>query len=88
MHQHFAHWPNDIKKVLGCSEESTVKRIFVHDIDPLPYWHNKNLLMIGDAAHASLPTSGQGACQALEDAWHLSKLLSSHLTCNRSPEPY
>jgi 2-polyprenyl-6-methoxyphenol hydroxylase-like FAD-dependent oxidoreductase len=30
-------------------------------------------VLIGDAAHASLPTSGQGACQALEDAWHLGR---------------
>lgn len=33
-------------------------------------------MMIGDAAHAALPTSGQGACQALEDAWHLARLLN------------
>ena len=31
--------------------------------------------MIGDAAHALLPTSSQGACQALEDAWHLANIL-------------
>ena len=37
-----------------------------------------NLIAIGDAAHASLPTSGQGACQALEDAWHLTNFLMEH----------
>jgi len=25
-----------------------------------------------------LPTSGQGACQALEDSWHLARLLEAH----------
>jgi len=34
--------------------------------------------MLGDAAHAALPTSGQGSAQALEDAWHFSNLLSKH----------
>lgn len=44
--------------------------------------------MIGDAAHAALPTSGQGACQALEDAWHLARLLSqfqSGFNCSGLP---
>lgn len=33
---------------------------------------------MGDAAHAPLPTSGQGACQALEDAWHLVRVLEKY----------
>lgn len=35
----------------------------------LPTWTSKgNVILIGDAAHALQPSSGQGACQALEDA--------------------
>jgi 2-polyprenyl-6-methoxyphenol hydroxylase-like FAD-dependent oxidoreductase len=30
--------------------------------------HRGNIVLVGDAAHAMLPTIGQGACQALEDA--------------------
>ncbi|PKG80691.1 monooxygenase [Colwellia sp. 75C3] len=71
MHQRFMNWPAPVKNVLNCYEKSSLNRIFVHDIEPLPYWHQGNVLIIGDAAHAPLPTSGQGACQALEDAWHL-----------------
>jgi 2-polyprenyl-6-methoxyphenol hydroxylase-like FAD-dependent oxidoreductase len=62
--------------VLKSYEKSSLNRIFVHDLDPLPYWHQDNVLIIGDAAHAPLPTSGQGACQALEDAWHLARCLA------------
>jgi salicylate hydroxylase len=36
--------------------------------DPLEKWHNDRLILIGDAAHAMLPTQGQGASQAIEDA--------------------
>jgi 2-polyprenyl-6-methoxyphenol hydroxylase-like FAD-dependent oxidoreductase len=78
LQQRFRHWPDPVQKVLQCCDSSSVRHIFVHDIDPLPYWHQGNVLMIGDAAHASLPTSGQGACQALEDAWHLGRLLREH----------
>jgi len=50
----------------------------VHDHDPIQTWHKHNLIVIGDAAHASLSTSGQGACQALEDAWHLANCLNDN----------
>lgn len=49
--------------------------IAVHDLEPLHTWIRANVLLVGDAAHAPLPTSGQGACQALEDAWHLARCL-------------
>lgn len=40
----------------------------LRDIDPLPIWHRGCVILIGDAAHAMLPTQGQGASQAVEDA--------------------
>jgi 2-polyprenyl-6-methoxyphenol hydroxylase-like FAD-dependent oxidoreductase len=30
--------------------------------------HRRNVVLVGDAAHAMLPTLGQGACQSVEDA--------------------
>ncbi|GAA0700626.1 FAD-dependent urate hydroxylase HpxO [Marinobacterium maritimum] len=75
MHQRFSSWPAPVRSVLSSYEKASLNRIFVHDLDPLPYWHRDNVVIIGDAAHAPLPTSGQGACQALEDAWHLARLL-------------
>ncbi|KAK0710251.1 FAD/NAD(P)-binding domain-containing protein [Lasiosphaeria miniovina] len=37
--------------------------------DPLPTWvsHHARILLLGDAAHPFLPTSAQGATQAMED---------------------
>ncbi len=67
----FNDWPELVKKMINESFESRINKIYVHDHNPVQSWHKNNLIMIGDAAHAPLPTSGQGACQALEDAWHL-----------------
>lgn len=75
LHQRFRDWPDPVRNVLLSCDSASVRGIFVHDIDPLPFWHKDNVLLIGDAAHASLPTSGQGACQALEDAWILTCLM-------------
>lgn len=38
--------------------------------DPLETWlsTSKKIVLLGDAAHCHLPTSAQGACQAVEDA--------------------
>ncbi|QTL37137.1 FAD-dependent monooxygenase [Pseudoalteromonas viridis] len=76
LRQRFGGWAEAVQAVLRHPEPESVRPIFVHDLDPLPYWHKDNMVLIGDAAHASLPTSGQGACQALEDAWQLACLMS------------
>jgi hypothetical protein len=38
------------------------------DVWPRRTLHRGNVVLVGDAAHAMLPTLGQGACQAIEDA--------------------
>ncbi|WP_018924603.1 FAD-dependent oxidoreductase [Salsuginibacillus kocurii] len=48
----------------------------VHDIETLPAWHTDRVVLIGDAAHAVSPNSGQGASLALEDAMYLATLLN------------
>ncbi|TFJ85886.1 hypothetical protein NSK_002706 [Nannochloropsis salina CCMP1776] len=42
------------------------------------YWHKDRLVIIGDAAHATLPHVGQGANMALEDAVVLADALEAH----------
>jgi 2-polyprenyl-6-methoxyphenol hydroxylase-like FAD-dependent oxidoreductase len=51
----------------------------VWTLGELPYWGKDGLVVIGDAAHALNPTSGQGSSQGLEDAKCLSLLLSKFL---------
>jgi len=45
------------------------------DVQSLPAWHRGRVMLIGDAAHAVSPNSGQGASLALEDAMYLARLL-------------
>lgn len=40
----------------------------ISDLVPLKKYAFENVLLIGDAAHATTPNLGQGACQAIEDA--------------------
>jgi 2-polyprenyl-6-methoxyphenol hydroxylase-like FAD-dependent oxidoreductase len=47
----------------------------VHDIMTLPRWHDRRVCLLGDAAHATSPSAGQGASLAIEDALMLGKCL-------------
>ncbi|SIM49044.1 FAD-dependent oxidoreductase [Micromonospora cremea] len=47
----------------------------IHAVPHLPAWHNGRMVIIGDAAHAPSPTSGQGASLSIEDAVVLAKCL-------------
>jgi len=46
-----------------------------HSLPYLPVWHRGRMVVIGDAAHAPTPSSGQGASLAIEDAVVLAKCL-------------
>src|SRR5690606_3322172 len=47
----------------------------IHTIPKLPTWYRDRMIVIGDAAHAPSPTSGQGASLSIEDAVELAKCL-------------
>jgi 2-polyprenyl-6-methoxyphenol hydroxylase-like FAD-dependent oxidoreductase len=47
----------------------------IHAIPHLPVWHRGRIIVIGDAAHAPSPTSGQGASVAIEDGVVLAQCL-------------
>ncbi|MBK0013064.1 FAD-dependent monooxygenase [Stenotrophomonas sp. S41] len=74
----FAAWPEPVTRLIAATPARSIQRIAVHDLEPLDTWSRANVLLVGDAAHAPLPTSGQGACQALEDAWHLARYLDGN----------
>ncbi|RDX45672.1 FAD/NAD(P)-binding domain-containing protein [Lentinus brumalis] len=59
----------------------TAERIIkygLYDRPELQSWHKDRVVLIGDAAHPTSPHLGQGANQALEDIYHLVRLLVKH----------
>jgi FAD-dependent urate hydroxylase len=46
-----------------------------YDLPSVPTWHRETMVIIGDAAHAAAPSSGQGASMAIEDAVVLARCL-------------
>ena len=66
-------WAHPVPQLISSAED--ILNIPIHDVPNLPHWSAGRTLLIGDAAHAVAPHSGQGASMALEDAMFLAKLL-------------
>lgn len=64
----FAEFPEWAKKPLLLARGTPLGLWQLRDLDPLKTWYHGRAILIGDAAHAMLPTQGQGASQAIEDA--------------------
>ena len=47
----------------------------MHDLAPAATWHRGRMVLAGDAAHATSPSSGQGASLAIEDSLELARCL-------------
>jgi 2-polyprenyl-6-methoxyphenol hydroxylase-like FAD-dependent oxidoreductase len=74
----FAGWADPVSSLLDATDPARLMR---HDVFHLPgglprYAHGR-VVMVGDAAHGALPTMGQGAATALEDAATLGSLVGS-----------
>jgi 2-polyprenyl-6-methoxyphenol hydroxylase-like FAD-dependent oxidoreductase len=48
------------------------------DMQPIKKWYHNRIVLLGDAAHATTPNLGQGASQAIEDAWVLADNIAKY----------
>jgi 2-polyprenyl-6-methoxyphenol hydroxylase-like FAD-dependent oxidoreductase len=58
------------------------------DQDPLPFWTEGRVTLLGDAAHPMMPRGSNGAAQAIIDATTLAKLLSESADPRRALKAY
>lgn len=65
------HWPvyDKLAPIIRTTPRGKCFDHLVLSAHPLPRWVSANgrMILIGDAAHTLLPTTGQGANQAIED---------------------
>ncbi|KAI0320925.1 FAD/NAD(P)-binding domain-containing protein [Amylostereum chailletii] len=69
----FSGWEPEVCELLECIEKPT--RWGLHMLKPIPTYVSRNVVLVGDSAHAMLPHQGAGAGQAIEDAYTLAALL-------------
>lgn len=79
------HWKDPIvQDIINKAEVESIYPTWV--LDELPHWGERGIVLLGDAAHAMDPTTGQGASQAFEDSLTLSLLLKAMLVGDRRPD--
>jgi 2-polyprenyl-6-methoxyphenol hydroxylase-like FAD-dependent oxidoreductase len=71
----FQNWFAAIPEVIAATDETNILKSDLYDRIPTQPWSKQNVTLLGDAAHPMLPTIGQGACTALEDALVVTKCL-------------
>ena len=72
---YFKNYPPIIQKIIEATPLETVHTAELKDLKPIKTWHNNFACLIGDAAHATTPNMGQGACQSIEDAYVIAECL-------------
>ncbi|GEO03751.1 hypothetical protein AAE02nite_14150 [Adhaeribacter aerolatus] len=63
----FSHYHAPIPEILAHTQTHQLIWNDICDLPALPRYSFGNILLIGDAGHATTPNMGQGACQAIED---------------------
>lgn len=71
----FQDWFDSIFELIAATDETDIIKTDLYDRVPVLPWSKQNITLLGDAAHPTLPTLGQGACMALEDALIITKCL-------------
>ena len=73
-------FPGYMQTVLQHLQPAALIQSDLYDIAPLHQWYNGRIVLMGDAAHATTPNLGQGAGQAIEDAYVLAKWIAHEKT--------
>jgi 2-polyprenyl-6-methoxyphenol hydroxylase-like FAD-dependent oxidoreductase len=71
----FAGWPEGIPEVIEATPEEQIYRGDLYHRLPVESWTQGRVVLLGDAAHPTMPAFGQGAGMAIEDAGVLSREL-------------
>lgn len=71
-------FPAVVAEMISVVKAEGIIRTDLYDLKPIPNWVDKKVALLGDAAHATTPNLGQGACQAIEDAYVISEQLAAN----------
>jgi 2-polyprenyl-6-methoxyphenol hydroxylase-like FAD-dependent oxidoreductase len=73
----FAGWPEGIPEAIEATPEEQIYRGDLYHRRPVKSWRQGRAVLLGDAAHPTMPAFGQGAGMAIEDAAVLSRELGA-----------
>jgi len=75
LRRRFSGWNDQLISLLDRGEQPTFWPLY--EVGPGNWHDGRNIVLIGDAAHAMMPFAAQGAAMAIEDAFELAGALAS-----------
>ena len=82
----FSDFGGPIRQALQSIDQVSKWGLFLRPV--APKWSRGRIVLLGDAAHPTLPFMAQGAVQAIEDAWALAASLQNADTAAQGYERY
>lgn len=70
----FADFGGLARQMIDAVQDVTLWGLHLHPV--AQYWQDRNVALLGDAAHPTLPFLAQGANMALEDGWVLAEAIA------------
>src|SRR5699024_8328360 len=84
----FQHFPAPVGRLIRDVQHNSFLHHDIYDIKPLSTFVYQRIVLLGDAAHATSPNMGQGAGQAIEDAYWLTNALVQSKTMEQAFNTY
>lgn len=84
----FSDFHSHILEIIAATPTNQIITSDITDLQPIPKWQQPQVCLIGDAAHAMTPNLGQGACQAIEDAYTIGQLLDKGFSLENAFEVF
>jgi 2-polyprenyl-6-methoxyphenol hydroxylase-like FAD-dependent oxidoreductase len=80
--RNFGDFASPVPEIIRFTTDNQLLWNDIMDLKPVPQFAMGRIVLIGDAAHATTPNLGQGACMGIEDA----QVLADELAVNRDVE--
>ena len=78
--RHFQSFHQPIAHIIEQTKKEQLIWSDIIDLAPIKQFAFNNIVLLGDAAHATTPNMGQGACMAIEDAATLANCMVKNTT--------
>jgi len=76
--KYYEHFDPLVSKIINATPTDKIHTADLTDLKPYKNWAKGKACVIGDAAHATTPNMGQGACQSIEDAYTIAECLAKY----------